>query len=59
MAPLRKLRVGHDGKGSRPDWYLEKVYSRILLVEEMDSYLTYLNLHVLTSNPQAMFSYIW
>jgi len=25
IAPLKKLRVGHDGKGNRADWYLEKV----------------------------------
>lgn len=27
IAPLRKLRIGHDGRGSRPDWYLEKVHA--------------------------------
>ena len=25
IAPLKKIRVQHDGKGSRPDWFLEKV----------------------------------
>lgn len=25
IAPLKKIRIGHDGKGSRPDWFLEKV----------------------------------
>ncbi|CAH1787210.1 unnamed protein product [Owenia fusiformis] len=28
IAPLKKLRVGHDGKGTRPDWYLDKVELR-------------------------------
>ena len=28
MAPIKKLRVGHNGKGSRPEWYLEKVELR-------------------------------
>lgn len=22
---IKKIRIGHDGKGSRADWYLEKV----------------------------------
>ena len=25
VAPVKKMRVETDGKGSRPDWYLEKV----------------------------------
>ena len=25
VAPLKKLRIGHDGKGDRPEWFLEKV----------------------------------
>lgn len=25
IAPLKKIRVEHDGKSSRPDWFLEKV----------------------------------
>ena len=25
IAPLKKLRIGHDGKGDRKDWYVEKV----------------------------------
>ena len=25
VAPIKKMRVETDGKGSRPDWYLEKV----------------------------------
>ena len=25
MGVLKKLRIGHDGRGNRPDWYLEKV----------------------------------
>ena len=25
IAPIKKLRVGHNGKGRRSDWYLEKV----------------------------------
>jgi hypothetical protein len=28
IAPLKKLRVGHNGKGARPNWYLEKVELR-------------------------------
>ena len=28
VAPIKKLRVGHNGKGSRPEWYLEKVELR-------------------------------
>ena len=32
-----KLRVGHDGKGSRPHWYLEKVILKFLSVHvELD-----------------------
>lgn len=26
IAPLKKIRLEHDGKSSRPDWFLEKVY---------------------------------
>ena len=25
VAPVKKMRIETDGKGSRPDWYLEKV----------------------------------
>ena len=25
VAPVKKMRVETDGKGSRPDWYLDKV----------------------------------
>ena len=25
IAPLKKLRIGHDGKGTRPEWYLDEV----------------------------------
>lgn len=25
IAPLKKIRVEHNGKSSRPDWFLEKV----------------------------------
>lgn len=25
IAPIKKIRVEHDGKSSRPDWFLEKV----------------------------------
>ncbi len=28
IAPLTKLRIGHNGKGSRPEWYLDKVELR-------------------------------
>jgi len=28
IAPIKKLRVGHNGKGLRSDWYLEKVELR-------------------------------
>ncbi|XP_071795423.1 lipoxygenase homology domain-containing protein 1-like [Asterias amurensis] len=28
IAPLKKIRIGHSGKGSRPDWYLDKVHMR-------------------------------
>ncbi|KAL4225451.1 Lipoxygenase y domain-containing protein 1 [Mactra antiquata] len=28
VAPLKKMRVECDGKGSRPDWYLEKIELR-------------------------------
>ncbi|XP_022094211.1 lipoxygenase homology domain-containing protein 1-like isoform X2 [Acanthaster planci] len=28
IAPLKKIRIGHNGKGSRPDWYLDKVHLR-------------------------------
>ena len=27
VAPIKKLRIGHDGKGHRPDWFVEKVDS--------------------------------
>ena len=30
IAPLKKLRVGHNGKGRRSDWHLEKVNSDCL-----------------------------
>ena len=25
IAPIKKIRVSHDGKSSRPDWFVEKV----------------------------------
>ena len=25
VGPLTKLRIGHNGKGSRPQWFLDKV----------------------------------
>ncbi|XP_030851151.1 lipoxygenase homology domain-containing protein 1 isoform X3 [Strongylocentrotus purpuratus] len=28
IAPLKKIRIGHNGKGSRTDWYLNKVTLR-------------------------------
>ncbi|XP_063957148.1 lipoxygenase homology domain-containing protein 1-like [Lytechinus pictus] len=28
IAPLKKVRIGHNGKGSRTDWYLNKVTLR-------------------------------
>ncbi|XP_064633987.1 lipoxygenase homology domain-containing protein 1-like isoform X3 [Lineus longissimus] len=28
IAPLKKIRIGHNGKGSRVDWYLEKATLR-------------------------------
>lgn len=26
VAPIKKMRIETDGKGSRPDWYLDKVW---------------------------------
>ena len=25
IGPLKKMRIGHDGKGSRVEWFIEKV----------------------------------
>lgn len=38
VGQLTKLRIGHDGKGSRPDWFLEKVVLLNLNTEEATIY---------------------
>ncbi|XP_071954737.1 lipoxygenase homology domain-containing protein 1-like [Antedon mediterranea] len=35
IASLKKLRIGHNGKGSRADWYLEKVTMRNSVTGEL------------------------
>ena len=52
IAPLKKLRIGHDGKGDRKDWYLEKV--REIYISQFDSDLR-VNFSTPTSCPSATF----
>lgn len=35
VAPLKKIRVFHDGKSSRPDWFLEKIELRSLATGDL------------------------
>ncbi|KAM3867839.1 lipoxygenase homology domain-containing protein 1 [Diretmus argenteus] len=35
IAPLKKIRVRIDGKGSRPDWFLDRILMRNLTTEEV------------------------
>lgn len=37
VGPLKKIRIGHQGKGDRKDWFLEKVEIR-----NMDTVETYI-----------------
>ncbi|XP_010185879.1 PREDICTED: lipoxygenase homology domain-containing protein 1-like, partial [Mesitornis unicolor] len=38
IAPLRKMRVRTDGKGMRPDWFLEKIVLRNLTNQEVATF---------------------
>ncbi|XP_078530890.1 lipoxygenase homology domain-containing protein 1 isoform X2 [Lissotriton helveticus] len=34
IAPLKKMRIRIDGKGSRPEWFLEKIIMRSMVTKE-------------------------
>ncbi|XP_074850459.1 lipoxygenase homology domain-containing protein 1 isoform X1 [Carettochelys insculpta] len=38
IAPLRKMRIRTDGKGSRPDWFLEKIVMKNLSNQEVTTF---------------------
>uniref|UniRef100_A0A8D0GZA6 Lipoxygenase homology PLAT domains 1 n=1 Tax=Sphenodon punctatus TaxID=8508 RepID=A0A8D0GZA6_SPHPU len=38
IAPLRKMRIRIDGKGTRPDWFLEKIVMKNLSNQEVTTF---------------------
>ncbi|XP_048706971.2 lipoxygenase homology domain-containing protein 1 isoform X4 [Caretta caretta] len=38
IAPLRKMRIRTDGKGTRPDWFLEKIIMKNLSNQEVTTF---------------------